>query len=498
MQPKFKMMLLPEKITTASCLARRTVAEWLLVSLVSFAVVQSGCAHYPINAKLDKYEPVKIVMGKTLNSPNRANDLLMVLSFSGGGTRAAALAYGVLEALNDIELPPLPGSTGPQEGQGRRLMQEVDVVTGVSGGSLTAAYFALRGDDVFKDFKENFLYRNVTLGLVGLMLNPYNMYRVASAFYSKSDLEAEYFDDHLFHGATFKDINSLKGPALIIQATDITDGYYFTFSPLQFGMICSDLASYPLARATAASSSVPGPLGAITLRNYAGQCGFQEEGWMSTSLALSDYTSRSYRFAVQLQSYTDWKEKPYIHLVDGGVSDNLGLRAYLDLFMTYPDVPSALKDRGLEHVTRIAFIIVNAEGKQSTKRWSLLEENPGLTDVGDVALTAMINNYTFESTALLRNMVRQWSAFRRAEAPTEAPLDYYVTEVSFNALSSHKERAGFLDLPTSFNLPDEDVDRLRDVGRRILYNNRDFQRLVRDLGGRLPGAKPEPIPAPGQ
>lgn len=219
---------------------------------------------------------------------------------------------------------------------------------------------------------------------------------------------------------------------------------------------------------------------------------------MSTSLALSDYTSRSYRFAVQLQSYTDWKEKPYIHLVDGGVSDNLGLRAYLDLFMTYPDVPSALKDRGLEHVTRIAFIIVNAEGKQSTKRWSLLEENPGLTDVGDVALTAMINNYTFESTALLRSMVRQWSAFRRAEAPTEAPLDYYVTEVSFNALSSHKERAGFLDLPTSFNLSDEDVDRLRDVGRRILYNNRDFQRLVRDLGGRLPGAKPEPIPAPGQ
>ena len=246
------------------------VNEWLLVSLVSFAVVQSGCAHYPINAKLDKYEPARIVMGKTLNSPNRANDLLMVLSFSGGGTRAAALAYGVLEGLNDIELPPRPGSTAPQEGQGRRLMQEVDVVTGVSGGSLTAAYFALRGEDVFKDFKENFLYRNVTLGLVGRMLNPYNMYRVASAFYSKSDLEAEYFDDHLFHGATFKDINPLKGPALIIQATDITDGYYFTFSPLQFGMICSDLASYPLARATAASSSVPGPLGAITLRNYAG------------------------------------------------------------------------------------------------------------------------------------------------------------------------------------------------------------------------------------
>ncbi|HEX8749647.1 MAG TPA: patatin-like phospholipase family protein [Nitrospira sp.] len=486
------------KVTKASYGARTVVTGWLLVSLVGFAAVQAGCAHYPVNAKLQKYEPAKVTMGQALNAPNRANDLLMVLSFSGGGTRAAALAYGVLEAMNEIELPPRPVSTAPQEGKGRRLMQEVDVVTGVSGGSLTAAYFALRGDDVFKDFKENFLYRNVTLGLVGRMLNPYNMYRVASAYYSKSDLEAEYFDDHLFHGATFKDINPLNGPAVIIQATDITDGYYFTFSPLQFGMICTDLASYPLSRAAAASSSVPGPLGAITLRNYAGQCGFQEEAWMSTALAQPDFTNRSYRFAIQVQSYTDWNDKPYIHLVDGGISDNLGLRAYLDLFMTYQDLPTALKDRGLEHVKRLAFIIVNAEGKQSTRRWSLLEENPGLTDVGDVALTALINNYTFESTSLLRQMVKEWSGFRRSESPGEAPLDYYVMEVSFHSLPSLKERAGFLNLPTSFNLPDEDVDRLRDAAKRLLYSNPDFKRLVRDLGGKLPDARPESIPGPGQ
>lgn len=455
--------------------------------------METSCAHYPINTKLEKYQPARVTMGQALNAPTRANDLLLVVSFSGGGTRAAALAYGVLEALAEVELPAPRGVVSPN-GKVHRLVNEVDLVTGVSGGSLTAAYFALRGEDAFKDFKENFLYRNVTLGLIGRMLNPYNMYRVASAYYSKSDLEAEYFDEHLFHGATYKDLNPHKGPALLIQATDIADGYYFTFSPLQFGMICSDLASYPLSRATAASSSVPGPLGAITLRNYAGQCGFEEESWMSTALGLSDFTSRSYRFAVQVQSYTDWKDKPYIHLVDGGISDNLGLRAYLDLFMTYPDVPSALKDRGLEHVKRIAFIIVNAEAKQSTRRWSLLEESPGLTDVGDVALTAMINNYTFESTALLRQMVKEWSKFRQTDAPAASPLDYYVMEVNFHSLPNVKERAGFLDLPTSFNLPDQDVDRLCDAARRILHSNRDFQRLVRDLGGKLPGVKPEPVP----
>jgi NTE family protein len=56
----------------------------------------------------------------------------------------------------------------------------VDAVTGVSGGSITAAYFALHGDGIFKGFKEEFLYRNVTWGLIGRLLNPYNMIRVGS------------------------------------------------------------------------------------------------------------------------------------------------------------------------------------------------------------------------------------------------------------------------------------------------------------------------------
>lgn len=498
--PRFPSLriVLQADATTIITQGRTAAFGRLLLFLVGVVALATGCAHYPVNEKLEKYQPARITMGQALNAPTRADDLLMVLSFSGGGTRAASLAYGVLEALNEVELPrhsTLPTSPAT-EGKGRRLIQEVDLVTGVSGGSVTAAYFSLQGDGIFEDFRQNFLNRNVTMGLIWRLLNPINLYRVASAFYSKSDLEAEYFDDILFHGATYKDLNQQRGPALIIQATDITDGYYFTFSPLQFGMICSDLGSYPLARATAASSSVPGPLGAITLRNYAGQCGFQDESWMAPALANPDFTSRGYRFALQFNSYKDWNNKPFIHLVDGGISDNLGLRAYLDTLMIYPDVPTALKDRGLEHVKRIAIIIVNAEAKQSTRRWSLLEEDPGLTDVGDVALTAMINNYTFESTALLRRMVKDWSAFRRTEVPHEAPLDYYVTEVSFNALPNVQERAGFMDMPTSFNLSDEQVDRLRDAAKRILYNNPDFQRLVRDLGGSLPGPKSEPVRSP--
>jgi len=329
--------------------------------------------------------------------------------------------------------------------------------------------------------------------LSGRLFNPINMIRVASPYFSKSDMEAEYLDDHLFHGATFKDINPQKGPGLIIQATDITEGYYFTFSPFQFGLICSDLAKFPLARATAASSSVPGALGAITLRNYTGQCGFQEEDWMARALVAEDFRSRAYRFAIQTQSYRTWNDKPFIHLVDGVFSDNLGVRAYLDLFGAHDDVATVLKSRGLEHVRRVAFIIINAETRHSTKHFSLLEENPGFTDVGDVAMTAMINNYTFETTALLRTMAKEWSEQRRSSQPGSEPLDYYVMEVTFKGLPDANERQGFLDLPTSFSLPDADVDRLREVGKRILYSRPEFQKLVRDLGATLPGSQVNPV-----
>ena len=465
--------------------------------LVLLALLMGGCAHYPINPKLEKYEPPRVTMGAMVNSPTRSDDLLLVVSFSGGGTRAAALGYGVLEALAQIEIPAPSNSPLAPDHTRHNLAQEVDLVTGVSGGSIVAAYFALKGDGAFTDFKENFLNRNVTWGLIGRLLNPINMIRVASAYFSKSDLEAEYFDDYLFHGATFKDIDPRVGPGLVIQATDIVDGNYFTFSPLQFGLICSDLAAFPLARATAASSSVPGPLGAITLRNYAGQCGFQEEEWMTKALAAADFRSRAYRFAMLAQEYRNWNDKPFIHLVDGVISDNLGVRAYLDLFAVHDDVATVLKSRGLEHVRRVAFIIVNAETKHSTTHFSLLEEDPGLTDVGDVALTAMINNYTFESMALLRGMVKDWSEHRQTTQPGSEPLDYYVTEVTFKGLPDAKERQGFLDLPTSFSLPDADVDRLREVGKRILYSRPAFQKLVRDLGGKIPGT-PETSASPSR
>ena len=111
----------------------------------------AGCATRVWNTRIkpvaveDRYE------FKT-RFPHLPRDTFVVLAFSGGGTRAAAFSYGVLEKLRDTVVE--------VEGQPTRLLDLVDVITSVSGGSYTAAYYGLFGDRIFDDFSSRFLYRN--------------------------------------------------------------------------------------------------------------------------------------------------------------------------------------------------------------------------------------------------------------------------------------------------------------------------------------------------
>jgi predicted acylesterase/phospholipase RssA len=55
----------------------------------------------------------------------------------GGGSRAAALAHATLAELDEIKFK--------WNGRETSLTREIDVVTGVSGGSIAAAHLALHG-----------------------------------------------------------------------------------------------------------------------------------------------------------------------------------------------------------------------------------------------------------------------------------------------------------------------------------------------------------------
>ena len=118
--------------------------------------VTAGCSHfgrYPVNAPLEKFTPDYGYIAHNMGPEGNSEEILLILSFSGGGTRAAAFSYGVLEELRATEVT--------FDGKKRRLLDEVDMISGVSGGSFTAAYFGLFGDRIFEDYESRFLKKNV-------------------------------------------------------------------------------------------------------------------------------------------------------------------------------------------------------------------------------------------------------------------------------------------------------------------------------------------------
>src|SRR6185369_7201041 len=128
-------------------------------------LLAGGCATRPINPPLTEVSLEKGYTFQTRQKHFRNQENLVVLAFSGGGTRAAAFSYGVLEFLRRTE------AVAPN-GVKVRLLDAVDVITGVSGGSFTALAYGLYGDKLFADYEHRFLKRNVQGELIARAFNP--------------------------------------------------------------------------------------------------------------------------------------------------------------------------------------------------------------------------------------------------------------------------------------------------------------------------------------
>lgn len=469
---------------------------WAAAGLL--AVLLAGCAHYPVNAPLPHYAPQAGYRFPNVPPGDNSRSLLVILAFSGGGTRAAALSYGVLEELARTPIV--------WDGQPKRLLDEVDWISSVSGGSFTAAYYALYGDRIFRDYESAFLKRNVGAGLAWQAAAPWNWWRLASPRYGRSDLAAEYYDRLLFRHATYGELLRGSGrPFLMVNASDIMLAARFEFTQGQFDLLRSDLNSFPIARAVAASAAFPALLTPITLRNYAGQGGESPPEWI-TAAPLATMSARRRNRAREAESYLNAAQHPYLHLLDGGLTDNLGLRGPLEAVLERDGVWSTMEAFHLESLSRVVLIVVNA-GTTPEAYETTAERTPGalkmLRDTGRVP----ISRYSFETVELFREQFDQWAReIRRhrlaavAEAGATAArlrspdVQFYLAEVSFDALSGAAERSYFNRLPSSLHLPSKDVDRLREVGGRLLRQSGDFHRLLHDLAmdATVPASSPSP------
>lgn len=471
------------------------VFNHLLLTLVVLALC--SCATYPINPQLRQYDPQSGYRFQNLQAPKNSDSLFVILTFSGGGTRAAALSYGVMEKLRKTKIM--------WEGEERRLLDEVDVISSVSGGSFTAAYYGLFRDELFDPgkFEKVFLYRDIQGELVAGLFNPSNWLRLASPTFGRIDLATELYDREIFEGKSFRDLSDMKlRPFIMINATDIAMGSQFTFIQDQFDLICSDLNGVHVARAVAASSNFPVAFSTLTLNNYAGTCGYKEPSWMKE--ALKDFIINPPRFnrARIAQSYLNHEEREYVHLLDGGIGDNIGLRGPL-VGIRSNDLPWSLPNRinlseqDTNKIRKVLVIVVDARTDPKTSI-DKSPSGPGLTAILDIIASVPMSNYSFDTVQLLLDTFTDWQKDRAVYAGCKAilqeacpgsempdkpppPLETYGIYVGFDQLQNPKERDYFLNLPTTFALPRESVDKLREIGQFILGQSEDFQRLCSDL-----------------
>jgi len=335
---------------------------------VACALLLAACATRPVNPPITQADPGAGYRFETRQAKAKDKDNLVVLAFSGGGTRAAAFSYGVLEFLRKTEV------VGPK-GNKVRLLDEVDVITGVSGGSFTALAYGLYGDKLFDDYEQRFLKRDVQGEIIARAFNPKYWGNLSSTGWGRSELASELYDEILFNGATFGDLDRGNGPLILASATDISTGSRFVFTQRVFDIICSDLDAVPLSRAAAASSAVPVVLSSITINNYGGKCNRTTPAMVKLFTDTDNPprpAARAIRSLKSEEAYGDSVGRPYIHLVDGGVSDNVCMRSVLDSL----EVLEALHERGLptplDTAKRIIVFIVNSLSSPPTN-WDAIE-----------------------------------------------------------------------------------------------------------------------------
>jgi NTE family protein len=460
--------------TIVAALRKRLPDSKPFAGLVVSVLLVAGCAHYPINARLEAVNPCTGYRFENVLTQTNPDDPMVVLAFSGGGTRAAALSYGVLEELAKTEVG--------QPGHEHRLLDDVQMVSAVSGGSITAAYYTLWGDRIFSDYESRFLDKPVQTGLLLRLLSPWNLARVASPKFGTSDLAAKYYDHLLFQGASFADLTPRPGrPFLIINTTDLGIGARFEFTQDQFDLIHSDLSQFSLARAVAASAALPPFLGPVILKNYSAEHPAPEPEFIQSVLSNPAASSRLKDLALQERSYVDGDRRKFIHLVDGGIADNLGLRGPVERAIKLEE-SNATPHAPFKIPRRLAIIIVDAS-RERDYGWDARDRTLGLgTVLGSVAQVTG-DRYSFETIELFREVSARLDREREAACvqtkdSSAGKIQTWIVELHFSQLADESDRHFFNTVPTSLQLPAKTVDRLRQLARVELRNNQQFRSLV--------------------
>ena len=423
---------------------------------------------------LVKYQPLETISEVDLNSGYRfqtaldhkrdsgTSDMMVILMFSGGGTRAAALGYGVLEELERQKIW--------MNGKETRLIDQIDLVYGVSGGSVLAVYFSLYGADTIPSFEQRFLKQNFQRQVAKQVFSFANLPRLSSPEFGRGDLLQEQFESGLFRKTTFGDLAARrKGPFAVISATDMSQGRRLDFTQEYFDAMCLNLSDLPLARAVAASSAVPLLFAPVTLNNNGGNCGYTlpVQIRQAAEQAAADHN--------RLQSQTQRE-----------ISS--GFKTYEDPNRTEVYSGNSVYRQFSEgKVNKVVIINVNAQNQIDTH----IDKSaavPGVSEVLNAIINIPIDQYSQESLRRFRAFVDYWNEQARARVGGHEVNMFFVS-LNLRDLPESQLRENTLNTPTSFYLPHYRVDDLKQAAGVLMRQSGEYKRLLNALAA--PAAAPE-------
>ena len=454
-----------------------------IASAVACAAILAGCAsvyNLPGNAPLGAALADNNV-GREVSAYD--DDVLLALAFSGGGTRAAAFSFGV---LNELE------RTRAGSSQTKSLLDRVDFVSGVSGGAVTAAYFGLKKRDALTDFRERFLLRNAEEAL-NTQISLGNIGRALGGGVNNSQFR-DWLDRNLFDGARFDSFGDERRPRVWINASDIYNRTPFVFGKTAFDALCSDIRSYRISEAVAASAAVPLAFAPIVLETYPGGCQTQLPAWIERARRDPNAQPLLKSFADANARYHDGSMK-YVKLLDGGLVDNYGLSGFSIGMLAAQRPFEPMTERQAVKVRRMMFVIVDA-GRGISGDFAQRVEGPSGVELVSAAADTAIDASVRSSYAAFSTLVNDWTSRVKRwrcglSAAGRSPLgaapgwrcgdvSVFIDRVSFERLGP--ARAGILNaIPTRFSLPAEQIDLLIEGGADALRGSGPYQAFRRRL-----------------
>lgn len=433
-----------------------------LIGIIGGSVLLAGCATLFDNLPQNMAVTAEFVQSAQ-NPRSRGGESVIALSLSGGGMRAAAFSFGVLQAL-----------TAAGSGQ-VDVLDDLAFMSSVSGGSLTAAYMGLYGREGLVRFREKVLDRDLERDLRLSLLWPTNLARLLAGGVNDRSNMANTLDRDIFAGATFADLFRRNKPNVWINATDLYNRTPFPFTPTVFLGMCSDLSQLRVSEAVAASMALPLAFAPVVLQTFPERCLTRLPSWVTATDAEAGSVAAGIVGAAAraMRNYRDPNRMRYIKLADGGLTDNQGLASILIARAVSGTPYGPLTAADAVRMRQMLFLIVDA-GRPAGGDWASDLGGPSGFDVGLAAADAAIDSATRLSTAAFREMAQQWRAdivryrcgLSRA-AVTELiandptwrcdDLVFLVDTISVESLG--RERAdGLANVPTRLALPRAEID----------------------------------------